>query len=136
MKTTLKVALLASVLMATPVLAGDKADNSPSDKGRNAATEKAVKLDENGNPIHRKHYRRSSNDGAYYNRQSPAASLDDADRMNGSNSRYGYADTSNSRWLGMSATTRGMKDGVDSDMNNRSQHAFIFGNNGNRVVKH
>ena len=106
MKSTLKITLLATALMAAqPVLAKDI----------------------NHKTMHQR--------GEYYNSQSPAASLDAADRMNGSDSRMNHTSSDRS-WMGMGYTTRGMKDGVDSDMNNRSQHAFIFGNNASHVTKH
>ena len=51
MKSTLKMALLATVLMATPVLAANTTMNTTTDANGNV-----VAVDADGNPVHHKHW--------------------------------------------------------------------------------
>ena len=120
MKSTLKVALLATVMMAAPVFAADvNTDDTHAMRtdGRAIDNSDNVKLDANGNPVHHKHWHHhhkdngdaAMNDHKYINHDANPnyAAVDghhgyrDADgnwhEANGTNMHHGYRDA-NGNW--------------------------------------
>ena len=87
MKSTLKLALLASVLMATPVLAANM-DNTTTTTTVNGHQ---VAVDENGNPVkvhHHKHWHHHDADSNYINHDAnPNPNVNGANTMH-----HGYRD--------------------------------------------
>ncbi len=158
MKTTLKIALLASVLMATPVLAADMNSDDTRAVHSSRAMDNAdnAKLDANGNPVPMRHHmHHMKKDGNYINhdanpnygaenmhhgyrdangnwhRGDRAAMANDGRTYEGR--QYGYNNyynrTAEGKWMGIDFNSRHMTDGSDTDVNNRGRHSFIFGDN-------
>lgn len=153
MKSTLKVALLATVLMAAPVLAADM--NTTTDtNGNHVVTDSngnTTQVDANGNPVHHKHWHHhhqhdngdaAMNNKNYINHDANPnyAAVDhrgyrDAngnwhDSAYAGNRDYAYNDyynrSADARWMGIDFDSRHMTDGGDTDSNNRGRHSFIF----------
>ena len=156
MKSTFKVALLATVLMAaSPVLAHDDMQDTTTKYNNQRAT---PALDKNGNPMPVKHWhhKRSNMDNKNYVNHDANPNYGAVDAPHGyrdANGNWhranGYRDTNGNlrdsngriyaynersgemRWMGMDLDTRHMTDGADIDVNNRGRHAFIFDNGQN-----
>lgn len=148
MKTTMKMLLLATAMMATtPAFANDMnnadAPKVPSDAKRMPMKKHRTNHDYNQQRSMDESYSTTTDSNAMNWRDENGVWHSRRDREISRNSEDCY----NGTWMGMRATKCGVKSGSDNDVNSRNEHPYTFAtghNNPNdwrlngmsRVVKH